>query len=829
MMLFRNAIAADLDAIFQLAKHSGIGMTTLPKNKTLLKKRLMWSTNSFKKKVEAPGDEYYLFVLEDTLTQKIVGVSAIDARIGYNTPFYSYKITKRTRVCKSLKQHNDFELLRLVTAHQGCTEICGLFLDESYRHHMNGTLLSKGRFHFMANHPKHFATTVIADMRGVASADGVSPFWEHVGRHFFHMSFAAADKLTLETNKQYIADLMPRSPIYIELLPKAAQEVIGMPHEATVPALKILTKEGFKCDNYVDIFDAGPTLEAPFAEIASIKHSLLLVISSISDEVSSQTYLISNMQRNIHATIGMALHNPQNNTCIINKQTADVLQVGMGDTLRVTLCSGGEMNKKGMDVARAYGKPLESINPADGAVVWSGHAASLNDIHLAYNTARIALPSWANLPFSERALYIKAFANQVQACRAELAHLIALETGKPLWEAQTEVTSVIGKVDLSIEAYQERTHPKKTQTPEAYACLRFKPHGVVAVLGAFNFPAHLSNGHIIPALLAGNTLLYKPSEYAPAVAELIMSCWHTAGIPPGVISCIQGGLEVGKALLQEDIQGVYFTGSYNTGLAIHQQFSDRPEVILALEMGGNNPLVIDTLDDINAAVYQTIVSTMMSAGQRCTCARRLIIPKSAQGDAFLTQYIQACRMLHIGSYHETPEPFMGPVISYQQALKLCHVQKQLTHMGGSSLLTLSLLKENTGFVTPGIIDMTNTIAPDKEYFGPFVQVYRYAHFDEAIDLANSTRYGLSAGLLGNNEAHYLKFYQSVRAGLINWNRPTTGALSSLPFGGVGISGNHRASAYFAADYCAYPIASLEAVELSLPDSLLPGITMEKFT
>lgn len=476
---------------------------------------------------------------------------------------------------------------------------------------------------------------------------------------------------------------------------------------------------------------------------------------------------------------------------------------------------------------KSNGSALESINPSYGTVFWQGSSATEHDVSIAAETAHQALPAWAALDFEQRAQYTKKFAEQVEKKREQLALLIAQETGKPMWESQTEVSSVVAKINISIQAYQERTAAKHNATAEANACLRFKPQGVVVVLGAFNFPAHLSNGHIVPALLAGNTILYKPSEQTPAVAELIMQCWHDSGLPAGVINCIQGDARSGKALLAQDIQGVYFTGSYPTGLRIHQQFSDRPEVILALEMGGNNPLVIDEVSNIKAAVYYTILSSLLTAGQRCTCARRVMIPDTAQGDAFLKNFIKACQSLKVGPYDQQPEPFMGPVISNDQALIHLQSQKKLLESGGESLLSMSLLKENTGLLSPGIIDMTKVSnPPDEEIFAPLVQIHRYKHFDEAISLANQTRYGLAAGLLGDNEANYQHFYQKVRAGLINWNRPTTGAASNLPFGGVGFSGNHRPSAYFAADYCAYPVASMEQPSLTTPAQQLPGIILD---
>ena len=476
---------------------------------------------------------------------------------------------------------------------------------------------------------------------------------------------------------------------------------------------------------------------------------------------------------------------------------------------------------------KGRGNTLESINPAYGTLLWQGHNASENEIIAASAAAHQALSFWSSLSFKQRAHYTKEFAQQVEKNRAQIAQLIALETGKPLWESQTEVTAVIGKISLSIQAYQERTWPKETPSADANACLRFKPQGVVAVLGAFNFPAHLSNGHIVPALLAGNTILYKPSEQTPAVAELIMQCWHDSGLPAGVLNCLQGDATCGKTLLSQDIQGVYFTGSYPTGLRIHQKFSQRPEVILALEMGGNNPLVIDEISNLNGAVYQTILSTLITSGQRCTCARRVMIPNSHQGDEFLQRFLKACASVRVSPFDNQPEPFMGPVISHVQALKHLHAQKKLIESGGESLLPMRLLAEYTGLLSPGVIDMTQVNnPPDEEIFAPFVQVYRYDDFEQAIQLANQTRYGLCAGLLSDNEPHYQQFYRFVRAGLINWNRPTTGAASSLPFGGVGLSGNHRPSAFFAADYCSYPVASMEQPLLNTPAQLLPGIVLE---
>jgi arginine N-succinyltransferase len=335
MMLFRNALDSDLEAIHRLAQLSGIGITTFPKDIKLLKKRLSWSTNSFKKILKQPIHEYYLFVLENQKTKEIVGVSGIESQIGHESPFYSYKVSKRSHICHSLNIRSDYEVLIPVNDNEGRSEICTLFLTPKYRKNHNGLLLSKARFLFMAQYPERFAPIIIADMRGISNKKGISPFWNNVGFHFFKMSFSEADRLILATNKQFIADLMPNGPIYIQLLSPEAQEVIGKPHPLTAPAMNILLKEGFRYNKYVDFFDAGPTLEVPLAKIRTVELSHLVTITSLSDEVRSANYLLSNAHLRFRAVAATALINQELKTCVISKQIAKMLHVQCGDTLRV--------------------------------------------------------------------------------------------------------------------------------------------------------------------------------------------------------------------------------------------------------------------------------------------------------------------------------------------------------------------------------------------------------------------------------------------------------------------------------------------------------------
>ena len=473
------------------------------------------------------------------------------------------------------------------------------------------------------------------------------------------------------------------------------------------------------------------------------------------------------------------------------------------------------------------GEPLQSLNPYSQAVIWSGRAASAAQVETAVQAARAAFPAWARRSLEQRIGILEQFAATLKGHADEMAKLIGEETGKPLWESATEVTSMINKVAISIQSYRERTGEKSGPLADATAVLRHKPHGVVAVFGPYNFPGHLPNGHIVPALLAGNCVLFKPSELTPKVAEFTVKCWIEAGLPAGVLNLLQGARETGVALAANPgIDGLLFTGSSGTGNLLHQQFAGRPDKILALEMGGNNPLVVEPVADVEAAVYTIIQSAFISAGQRCTCARRLLVPEGAWGDALLARLVAVAAAIKVGAYNEQPAPFMGTLISMPAARHLLKAQDDLQASGARVLLAMTQPIETAALLTPGIIDVTAIARRiDEEFFGPLLQVIRYNGFDAAIAEANNTRFGLAAGLLSDSPERYRQFLLESRAGIVNWNKQLTGAASSAPFGGIGASGNHRASAYYAADYCSYPVASLESEKLTLPATLTPGVSL----
>lgn len=474
------------------------------------------------------------------------------------------------------------------------------------------------------------------------------------------------------------------------------------------------------------------------------------------------------------------------------------------------------------------GHDFSSINPSNGEVVWQGKTATAEQVADAIKAARNAQLGWADMTLEERIVILENFAAELKEHSEEFATIIARETGKPLWETRTEVGAMTGKIAISIRAYNERTGTTENPMPGAKAFIRHKPHGVVAVFGPYNFPGHLPNGHIVPAILAGNTVVFKPSELTPHVAEFTLKLWLKAGLPAGVINLVQGEVDTGIALAShQDIDGLFFTGSSNTGHLLHKQFAGHPGKILALEMGGNNPLIVKDVADVSAAVHDIVQSGFITSGQRCTCSRRLFIENSANGDAILEKLIAATKNIKVADSFSEDQPFMGAMISEKAALGMVAAQQQLLDMGATSLVELKHLEPGTGFVSPGIIDVTAVKdMPDEEHFGPLIKVYRYTDFDRAINEANNTSFGLSAGLLSDDSDDYQHFLKRIRAGIVNWNRPITGASSAAPFGGIGASGNHRASAYYAADYCAYPVASVEAEKVNLPQTLAPGLIIE---
>ena len=470
------------------------------------------------------------------------------------------------------------------------------------------------------------------------------------------------------------------------------------------------------------------------------------------------------------------------------------------------------------------GKELVSHNPATGEVLWTGRAAGASDVDAAVTAARAAAQDWQSRTVSERAAIVQAFQSLLQERQSQLAQRISEETGKPLWDAATEVQAMIGKIPISLQALEERRAPCEISLPLGTGRVHYRPLGIIAVFGPFNFPGHIANGQIVPALLAGNTVIFKPSELTPSVAEETVRLWEQAGLPAGVLNLVQGGRETGEALARHpQLNGIHFTGSLKTGIALQQQLVGRPDVLLALELGGNNPLVVHQVQNVDAAVYWTIQSAFITAGQRCTCARRLIV--TPDHEKFIQRLVDVTAQLRIAPPDSQPQPFFSSLITPDAARKVLQAQARLLAGGAVPLLSAGPLSWGAAYVSAGILDVTDcTSCQDEEIFGPLLQVIRVPDLQAAIDVANRSRYGLASALFSDNPDDFEGFVRQMRTGLVNWNRPTTGASGQLPFGGLGASGNHRPAGQHMIDACNDPVAQLCADLVTMPATLTEGIS-----
>ncbi len=472
------------------------------------------------------------------------------------------------------------------------------------------------------------------------------------------------------------------------------------------------------------------------------------------------------------------------------------------------------------------GASTQNLSPVDNQITWHGAWADPGQAAQAVGSAIDAFDAWRLRSLEDRWSICQSFAKVVESKREELARYISFETGKPYWEALSEVATVIGKVANSMDALKARRWETREQQSGFQATTRYRAHGAMLVLGPFNLPAHLPGAHIVPALLAGNTVVFKPSEMTPGVGQWLVHAWCEAGLPPGVLNLIHGNAQIAQSLASDNrLAGILFTGSYRAGASLHKQLAGKPEKVLALEMGGNNPLVVHRLSDLAVPVMQIIESAYITSGQRCTCARRLIITEEGQSEVLLPRLVDAIRRIRVGLPFDKPDPFMGTLIRSVAADRMLEAQSALIARGAISLLKMDRVQGHGALLSPGLLDTTGIALDDEEHFGPLLTVQRVKTLDDAIALANETRFGLSAGLLSDSEVDYHYFVDRIQAGIVNWNRQTTGASGRLPFGGIGASGNHAPSGFFASDYCSYPIASLESPSLdrSALKKLSPGL------
>ena len=475
------------------------------------------------------------------------------------------------------------------------------------------------------------------------------------------------------------------------------------------------------------------------------------------------------------------------------------------------------------------------ISPADLSDHLSEFEVSSckSDVDEAVLAAKKAFNSWSELGFQKRADLLMRLKSLYQTHKEEIAQLISREMGKPLWESRGEVQGMISKIDItlnySIDLIKEQSVeglPLNIQGITSY-----KPRGVMVVIGPYNFPGHLPNGSIIPALAVGNTVIFKPSEYTPFTGQLIAQLFSQAGFPKGVFNLVQGDGKIAEKLVKHsDVDGVLFTGSYETGLKIKKATIEDYWKILALEMGGKNVSIVWKDALLEKTVYECIVGAFSTTGQRCSCTSRILVHKDIS-EAFIEKFLKITRKLSMG--HWKDNVFMGSLAFKGAQEKYFYFLEMAKKEKAEVLLAAKKLDEGyfnhqfSGYyVSPSVhlVESSETsIYQKSEIFGPNVAISIIDDIDEALSINNSTGYGLVTSIFTQNEMLYKKTCQKAKVGLLNWNRSTVGANSKLPFGGLRRSGNDRPAGHFAIYYCSTPLASLQDQNDFDKNNILPGI------
>lgn len=472
-------------------------------------------------------------------------------------------------------------------------------------------------------------------------------------------------------------------------------------------------------------------------------------------------------------------------------------------------------------------------SPADFSDELGKFQYSYVAISEAVQSARAAFRSWRKVKFEDRAEYLKKYQAAIKKREEELIEAISREVGKPLWESKTEVSAMVNKIDITLgESMKWISNFEIPQImDQTLGVCQYRPHGVMAVIGPFNFPGHLPNGHIIPALISGNTVVFKPSEKTPLVGQIMAECFQEAGLPPGVFNMIQGEREVGRRLcVHEGIDGILFTGSYEVGTRIKQDTLQQHWKILALEMGGKNPVIVWDDADLNLAVHETLTGAFLTTGQRCSATSRVIV-QNKKVDEFLEQLHTRAKAFTIG--HPLENPFMGPLIEqgavdrYMKFLGIAAREGCEVVMRGKAME----LAYRGNYVTPSIcwakdvsLEQTRkSIYQQTELFAPNVVVMGVETLSDAIAQANVTQFGLVTSVFTQSREVFEACRDDLEMGLVNWNKSTVGASSRLPFGGLKKSGNHLPTALTATQYCAYPVASLEVAKPNFVTPKTPGL------
>jgi succinylglutamic semialdehyde dehydrogenase len=466
---------------------------------------------------------------------------------------------------------------------------------------------------------------------------------------------------------------------------------------------------------------------------------------------------------------------------------------------------------------------LRSVSPADpGDEVGRFPVADGAAVDAAVLRARGAAASWRSVGFEARARILRRFAALSRERAEEGARLVAREVGKALWDARAEIALLAAKVEATLEDGMVYVAPIEAG---AGARAVFEPRGVLAVLGPFNFPAHLPNGHVVPALATGNTVVLKPSERAPAVAAWMAGLWREAGLPAGVLELVQGPARTGRALaLHPCVDGVLFTGSWTAGRALAEATLDQPGKLLALEMGGKNAMVVCADADLDLALAEAALSICATTGQRCSSLSRIFV-EAPLLDVFAERLARLLAGVRIGPPLD-PGTFMGPLVSCA-AFERVRRYRDLARDAGGERLPVAAGELPPPFVAPGLVRFPNARQDHpyhrEEIFGPEAGLYPVDDLDAAIAAVNDSDYGLAASVVTRDRACFEHCAGRIRTGMLNWNRGTIGASGRLPFGGLRRSGNDRPAGILAAVYCTMPQARLEGPAAFDPASLPPGM------
>jgi succinylglutamic semialdehyde dehydrogenase len=454
---------------------------------------------------------------------------------------------------------------------------------------------------------------------------------------------------------------------------------------------------------------------------------------------------------------------------------------------------------------------LRIASPADASDLTAIHPYSRSALHAALAAARRAFPSWRRLPIDERAELLKRYQGRLREHRAALAEVIAREVGKPLWEANSEVDAMIGKLDIALGEGRAITENRVLR--DLPGEIRQRPLGVIAVIGPFNFPGHLPNGQIVPALLLGNSVVHKPSEKTPSIATWMARCFQEAGFPAGVFNVVQGPGAFGAELATHpEVDGLMFTGSAAVGRRIVASQGEHFARLIALELGGKNASI--ALDDceLERTARAVAFSAYVTAGQRCTATSRLIVTP-AVAKPLIARIAEIARGLRVG-YPLDPAVFLGPMIAADARERLLAAQANARQHGFEPLVpggTCEVDGHQGHYARPALHVAQDPAArvagySDVELFAPDLAVYIARDFEHALALANAGWGGLTAAVFTASRAAFEHAADELRVGVLQWNRASAGASSRLPFGGIAESGNHRPAGIFAGAACVYPLA-----------------------